>query len=236
MQRVVHMLDTGSGGPVLRLLRAALWLLMRLAFRIEVHGAGRIPPSGPLVIIANHVTYFDPVWIGVRCYRTLRYMAWDRLFVFPPAGALLRWCGAFPVSLDNPEGNAYRTALGILAGGGALLMFPEGGRSPDGTLMRFKPGAANLAIRTGATLLPVAIHGGVRVWNRRMVLPRPEKITLEYLQPIEGGHSNVTAQELTARARILIERALSAADEKASAQRRRRGKERSRAASAGGRG
>jgi 1-acyl-sn-glycerol-3-phosphate acyltransferase len=136
------MLDAGKNSLGVRVLRAMMLRLMRIFFRIEHSGMECIPPKGPLLIVSNHVTYFDPFWIGVACYRRIRFMAWDKIFSFAPAGMLFRWLGAFPVSLTRPESGAYKTALRILKEGEALVIFPEGGRSTDGSLMDFKNGAA----------------------------------------------------------------------------------------------
>jgi 1-acyl-sn-glycerol-3-phosphate acyltransferase len=197
------MLNQGRETIGVRLLRGSLLLLMRILFRIEHHGWERVPPSGPLILAANHVTYFDPPWISVRIYRTLRIMAWDRLFV-PPAGWVLRWLGAFPVSLENPEFSAYRAALRILQRGEALMIFPEGGRSPDGTLMPFRAGAARLALRTGATIVPVVVHGGDRVWSKKMIWPRPAKVRVDYLPPIGREYFPKSAEELIEHVRDAI--------------------------------
>ena len=199
------MIDEGKNTAGIRLLRKTLLLLMRLLFRIEHHGYERIPPAGPVLIISNHVTYFDPFWIGVRCYRAVRFMAWDKLFAFPPAGALFRWFGAFPVSLTHPESGAYKTALKILLEGQALVIFPEGGRSQDGNPEPFKEGAARLAQRTGATIVPVLIQGAERVWNRNMWFPRPRKVRVYFLEPIGKEVFPASVAELIelVRAKIL---------------------------------
>lgn len=157
---------------------------MRICFRIEHHGRENIPPNGPLIITANHVTYFDPFWIAVRVYRALRFMAWDKIFRYPLLRNIFRWLGAFPVNLDNPEFGAYKVALRVLRRGEALMIFPEGGRSPDGILQPFKEGAAWLALKTGAAILPAVVHGGDRVWSPKMTFPRPRKVSIDYLPPI----------------------------------------------------
>ena len=178
------MIDVGKNTLGVRLLRGTLLLMMRILFRIEHAGMERIPKSGPLLIVANHVTYFDPFWIALRIQRTMRIMAWDKIFSFPLAGRLFCWFGAFPVSLENPETGAFKMALRVLRNGEALMMFPEGGRSVDGRLRPFKEGASRLAVRTGAAVLPVAVKGGEKVWSPKMRLPRPGKVRVEYLQPI----------------------------------------------------
>ena len=178
------MLDAGKNSFGVRLLRATVLTMMRILFRIEHSGMDGIPTSGPLLIVSNHVTYFDPFWIGVACYRRIRFMAWDKIFSFAPAGILFRWFGAFPVSLTRPESGAYKTALRILKEGEALVIFPEGGRSTDGSLMNFKNGASKLALKSGASIVPVAIVGGEKVWSRGMRLPRPAKVRVFFLPPI----------------------------------------------------
>ncbi len=191
------MLDQGKETLDVRLLRGALLLLMHVLFRIEHHGMENIPREGPLLIVANHTTYFDPFWVSVRIYRAVRYMAWDKIFKFPLAGAVFRWLGAFPVSLENPETGAFKTCLRVLRRNEALVIFPEGGRSPDGSLLPFKEGAAHLALKTGATVLPVVIHGGMRVWGPSMLLPRPRKVSVEYLPPIPPAQHVPTVAQLT---------------------------------------
>ena len=198
------MIDQGKDTLDVRLLRAALMFIMRLLFRIEYLGLERVPKSGPLLIVANHVTYFDPFWITTPIRRTVRFMAWDRIFAQRLSSALFRWLGAFPVNLDNPKFGAYKTALQVLKRGEVLMIFPEGGRSPDGSLQPFKEGAAYLALRTGATILPVVVHGGRNVWSTQMTLPRPSKVRVEFLDPITKDDFDTGAAELTDRVRSVI--------------------------------
>ena len=178
------MLDQGQNRFFVHFMRGSLFLAMRILFRIEHHGMENIPAHGPLIITPNHVTYFDPFWVSVRIYRAVRFMAWDKIFAIPIAGALFRWLGAFPVNLEAPEFGAYKNALTILQKQEALMIFPEGGRSPDGTLMPFKEGAARLALKTGASILPVLVEGGEHVWSPKMLIPRPGKVMVNYLCPI----------------------------------------------------
>jgi 1-acyl-sn-glycerol-3-phosphate acyltransferase len=195
------MLDQGLQTLNVRLLRGTLLALMRIFFRIEHEGGEHIPGDGPLLIVANHTTYFDPFWISVRIYRAVRFMAWDRIFEIPLAGPIFRWLGAFPVSLDKPESSALKNCLRVLRKGEALVIFPEGGRSPDGQLLPFKEGAAHLALKLGVTILPVVVHGGARVWGPRMFLPLPRKVRVEYLPPIQPEQFDQTVEGLTKQIR-----------------------------------
>jgi len=210
------MIDQGRDTASVRFVRASLYLPMRLLFRIEHRGTKNIPPTGPLLITPNHVTYFDPFWIAVRVHRTLRFMTWDRALQVPIGGRILRWLGAFPVSLENPESSAYRASLRILRAGQALMIFPEAGRSPDGRLQPLKKGAARLALRTGATVLPVAVLGGHEVWGPQLAVPRPGKVVVEFLAPLappavderDRAAFEDAASELTGRIGAALEEAL----------------------------
>jgi 1-acyl-sn-glycerol-3-phosphate acyltransferase len=198
------MLDQGRNELGVRILRGTLLLMMRILFRIEHQGMENVPSDGPLLVVANHNTYFDPFWISVRIYRALRFMAWDKIFRLPIAGAVLRWLGAFPVSLENPESGAFKVALQILRRSEALMIFPEGGRSPDGNLLPFKEGAAHLALKLGVTILPVVVFGGQRVWGPKMRLPLPRKVRVEYLAPIMPDQFEKSVPGLTVQIRNVI--------------------------------
>ncbi len=204
------MLDQGRNTLGVRLLRGTLLLLMRILFRIEHKGLENIPAHGPLLIVANHNTYFDPFWIAVRIYRTVRFMAWDEIFRFPVAGTLFRWLGAFPVSLDKPESSAFKASLGVLRRDEALMIFPEGGRSPDGKLMPFKEGAAHLAAKLRVPILPVVVRGGEKVWGPRMRFPRPRKVRVEFLPVIPPDQFENSTAGLTRQVREAIESRLNA--------------------------
>jgi 1-acyl-sn-glycerol-3-phosphate acyltransferase len=145
--------------------------IVRLALRalcgFRVDGGDREPPSGPLVIVSNHVSDLDPLVVGVALRRRVHFMAKVELFR-PP---LLRWwiraCGAFPVRRGEVDRQAFRTARTILEHGEALVMFPEGTRASSlDDLRPPEPGAALLAVRTGAAILPVAVIGTDRVLPR----------------------------------------------------------------------
>ena len=114
------------------------------------------------------------------------------------------------MNLDNPESSALKLSLKVLRHGHALMIFPEGGRSPEKRPMAFKEGAAHLALKTGATILPVAIHGGERVWGPKMSLPLPRKVRVEYLDPIKPEQFEGTAEALTDQIRRAIVQSLGA--------------------------
>lgn len=89
----------------------------------------------------------------------------------------MRLLGAWPLQLEGSDPAAIRRSMQWLSEGGAVVIFPEGGRgNPDGTMRKFKPGALRMALETGAAILPVTIRGGNRVWPSTGRLPRPGRV------------------------------------------------------------
>ena len=176
--RRCHHLDLrGSIGtvrtPFLDVVRPVLWLSARMYFGIRFVGVEHIPREGPLIIAPNHVTFADPPLVSIPIRRPIHYMAWDALFRVPVFSSLIRMLRAFPVDIESADAKATREAVRLLAGGAAVMIFPEAGRSVDGRLGRFKLGAFRLACSRGVPVLPVTIIGGHESWPPGRALPRP---------------------------------------------------------------
>src|SRR5712691_3908142 len=147
--------------------------LCRVYFGLELVGVEHIPGSGPLIITPNHQTYADPPLVSIPVRRRVHYMAWSRLFEVPVFGRFIRVLRAFPVQIASADPRAAREAVRLLRSGQIVMIFPEGGRSPDGSMQRFKPGAFRLAVSLAAPVLPVTIAGGHASWPPGRLLPRP---------------------------------------------------------------
>ena len=146
--------------------------------RVRLEGAvDAIPRDGPVIIAANHASNLDPIVIGSWLVPTLgRRMQWlgkKELFDWPVLGYLARHGGVHPVDRDAADVEAFRLARRILDEGHPLFVFPEGTRSPDGTLQAARDGVSVLAQRTGAPIVPVGISGSAAVWPRGQRFPRP---------------------------------------------------------------
>ena len=177
----------------LELCRPGLWGLARALFRIRFHGVEHVPLTGAVVLVPNHVSFMDPVLATIPIHRPLHYMTLEPYFRVPGLGILIRWCRAFPVRGDEADGRAARAALRLLHGGEPLVIFPEGGLSPDGTLQPFRAGAFRLALAARAPVVPVTIAGAFEAWPRRRRLPRPGRIAVTY-------HRALTVADLPASA------------------------------------
>ena len=111
------------------------------------------------------------------------------------------------MDIEARDARATREAVRLLQDGAALMIFPEGERTLDGTVQRFKPGAFRLAVAVKAPVLPVTIVGGNRSWPPGRALPRPGRITITYhppLQPDARLDPRSAARDLAHRAREAI--------------------------------
>ena len=198
--------------PVLDAFRPLVRAVSRLYFGLELRGVEHIPVHGPLVVVPNHQTFADPVLVTIPIRRRVYYMAWRRLFQIPLLGRFIRLLRAFPVDLDARDPGAVREARRRLVDEDAVVMiFPEGGRSKDGTLGRFHMGAFRLAASLGVPALPVTIAGGHASWPPGRRLPRRGRITITYHPPLSidaGADPRAAARDLAERARAVIASAL----------------------------
>jgi 1-acyl-sn-glycerol-3-phosphate acyltransferase len=198
----------------IRLLRAILRFLFRLLWRMRYLDVENIPAAGGVIIAANHQTYFDPFWLGVPVPIYTRFLAWDKVFEWPVAGTLMRLLGAWPLQTQKGDRRAIRRSLQWLRGGGALVIFPEGGRAfSDGQMLEFKVGAARLALETGVPVLPITIRGGNHVWPRDRRYPRLGRVEIVYhplhhLTQLPGEDTRQTARRETDKLYEIIHSAL----------------------------
>jgi 1-acyl-sn-glycerol-3-phosphate acyltransferase len=138
-----------------RLFRAVMLLLGRIFLGFTVHGEEEVPRKGPLVVAANHTQYLDPVYVCMAIPRRLQWMAKKELFA-PPFRAFFYFIGSFPV--DREGGRAgLRSAFNFLGRGWALGIFPEGTHRTGEGAREAKSGTALLAVRGGASVLPVFV-------------------------------------------------------------------------------
>jgi 1-acyl-sn-glycerol-3-phosphate acyltransferase len=196
------------------LLRPAVHLISRAVWRVSFRGVEHIPEQGAVVIAANHQTYVDPFWITVPFRRPIRYLAWSEAFKWPLAGRALELLGAWPVVIERGNPSAHRRSLGWLRGGGAVMIFPEGGRAfGDGEMLRFKAGAARLALEAGVPILPVTVRGGHAAWPRGQRWPRTGRVEIVY-HPLQhpsvrtGEDARAAAQRETETLAATIKSAL----------------------------
>ena len=177
--------------PLVRVGSAVLRLVVRAIVRLRIEGdLAKVPRQGPLIVAANHASSADPVLIGAflgpAINRPLNWLGKRELTEFGPLGWAFRRAGIHPVDRDAADLEAFRTALRILEAGQVLAIFPEGTRSRDGALQPVREGAGMLALRSGATVLPIAVVDSDLMWPRGHLLPRfGKRVTVRYGTPFK---------------------------------------------------
>lgn len=164
--------------------RVACWLMCVVWLRLRCEGREHLPRDGGVLVLSNHQSHLDPILVGVACDRQLSAMARDTLFDKTWVRLLIRSLNAFPIERDGASLSGLKETLRRLRQGEAVLVFPEGTRSPDGKLQSLKPGIAVLARRAKVPLLPVAIEGAYQSWPRRARFPRPTVVRVQMGPPL----------------------------------------------------
>lgn len=161
--------------------RAATMLYALTFFRARCISSEKVPASGPVILAPNHSSFMDHFFSAAWVRRKARFMAKSQLFK-PPMQWIYSHGGVFPVRRGARDDETFVTARAVLARGGTVAMYCEGGRSRTGKLAdQAKPGIGRLALETGAVVVPIAIHGSNRVRNwRRLEFP---KVTIQYGEP-----------------------------------------------------
>lgn len=160
----------GPRGPWLyRLGNAFFSLVVPLVYGLRVHDLEHVPRTGPCVIAANHDSAWDPPVIGLATQHYVQFMAKRELFANPVLGAAFRGVGAFPVDRERNDVGAIKEALRRLQAGGVVGVFFEGTRRPEAKAAM--GGAAFLAQRSGAPLVPTAIWREGRRFHVRFGAP-----------------------------------------------------------------
>jgi len=162
--------------------RVLLSLYSWVVFRARGIAPDAVPPSGPVILAPNHFSFLDHFFLACFLRRKVSFMAKSQLFT-PPLQFVYSHGGVFPVRRGYRDEEAFVTALAVLERGGVLAMYCEGGRSRTGQIGdRARAGIGRIALESGATVVPVAIHGSSRVRNwKRLQFP---KITVQYGEPV----------------------------------------------------
>lgn len=150
--------------------RVGARLALTLGWSLRLTGSRHVPDCGPVILVSNHESFFDPVLVGLATRRHLTYLARQTLFVGRFAG-LIRSLNAVPIDNTGLGKDGLQQVLAELARGRAVLMFPEGERTHDGTLQPLKPGVALLIKRAKVPVVPVGIAGAFAAWPRQRKWP-----------------------------------------------------------------
>jgi 1-acyl-sn-glycerol-3-phosphate acyltransferase len=169
---------------------------LTLGFSMRVRGMRHVPRRGPVLFIANHQSYLDPVLVGLAVRRHLCYLARKTLFEHPAFAWLIRMLNAVPIDQEGTGIEGLRVTLQLLQAGRAVIVYPEGERTPDGAMRPFEPGITLLIKRTQAPVVPVGIAGAYDAWPRWRTFPMPSPL---FLPATERTIAVAVGQPLDAR-------------------------------------
>ena len=180
-----------------------------VGYRMNVSGADRTPPTGPLVVVANHTAFIDgPLLFGL-IPRRVSFLVKAEVVV-GPLGWLLRAVGQYAITRTAPERGVLMSALDQLRAGGVIGIFPEGQRTAGDVATVFN-GAGWLAVRAGATVLPVAMRGTAKPGRWKRFRPRV-RVRIGEPFDIPAGSGKTAIDAATARIQRVLAAQVAALD------------------------
>jgi 1-acyl-sn-glycerol-3-phosphate acyltransferase len=189
--------STSLSWPRTALVSAAGPLVRRL-FRLHVEGDHRLPASGPAIIAANHLSFFDHIALVVAVRRRLNFVGKAEYLDSWRTRHLLPALGMIPVDRDNPRRafGALERAAGVLEDDELFAIYPEGTRSRDGALHAGHTGVGHLSATTGVSVIPTGIVGTDRIQPPGARLPRPfTPAVIRFGTPIDPAAYHGTRRE-----------------------------------------
>ncbi len=183
------------------------WLILKTTgVRVDVEGLERLEPGKTYVFVANHQSHYDTPVVFTHLPYQLRIIAKESLGTFPFIGWHLRRTGHMLVDRRHPDRSTiFRWAGELTSRGLSLIVYPEGTRSADGRVARFKGGSFYLALEAGLPIVPLSIVGTRRVMPKGRLAAHPARVRLVVHQPIDtAGLSGAHAKEFGERVRQII--------------------------------
>lgn len=168
-------------------------LVARLFFALRIVHPERMVESGPLIIAVNHSSFLDPPLAGICSRRGVHYLARKSLLDWPLLGPLFPAMNVIPVERDGNDMSALREVIKRINAGNAVVLFPEGTRSPDGSLQQARAGIGLVIAKTGAPVLPMRIFGAHNAFPKASKLPRATNITVSIGEPIHFSREELAA-------------------------------------------
>jgi 1-acyl-sn-glycerol-3-phosphate acyltransferase len=189
---------------------ARLWsrmILWTVGAKVQVEGLDRIDISKPQVYVVNHLSAFDIPVLYTYLPFQFRILAKKELFRYPFMGWHLRRSGQIPVVLENPKASVRSLNLAVAAirKGNSLVVFPEGGRSPNGQLQSFMGGAFYAAVKAQVNVVPIVLVGTYEVLKMNSYHIKPGPVQMVVGSPISTvGMSTRDIAKITEKARLVI--------------------------------
>lgn len=158
-------------------------LIYKLFFRMKVYGSENVPSQGACILASNHSSFLDPPIVGTSNFRELYYFARSSLMGSHFTDILFQLLNCIPVDRANPSPGTLKKAIGVLKENKALLLFPEGTRSLDGTFQKGKMGIGFIAHKAKCPIVPVYIDGSYNILPKGSKWPKFTKLRVQIGKP-----------------------------------------------------
>ena len=198
---ILYTLVTRSGDLMYWVGVKGLVFITRVAgMRVDVEGRENIP-SGVCMFAANHTSNADAPAIVGAIPRRLAIFGRKSLFDIPIVGLAFRLAKFVPVDRGNREAAlaSVKQAVEYIKTGSSFLVYPEGTRSPDGRMQRFKKGTFVMAIEAGVPIVPVACSGAHRIMKKNSLVIHPGRVTVRFGKPVEASGFTVEQRNALAQ-------------------------------------
>ncbi len=160
-------------------------------FRLQVYGRENLLEEGSAIIASNHQSFLDPPLVGICMERELHYLARKSLFDVPFLGKLLPHLHVVGVDRDGADMSALKSVVRLVKDGGCTIVFPEGTRSPDGSLLPARAGLGLIISKTLAPVVPVRVFGAFEAYPRGVKFPRRAPVTVVIGRPLHFSKADI---------------------------------------------
>ena len=195
---LVYTLITRNSEPIYWAgIKGVMFFVRAVGVRVRVRGLERIPP-GVCLFVANHTSSADAPAVVGAIPRRIAALLKESLFKWPIVGQAFRSVHFIPVNRKQHESAfaSIEKAAEAMRGGRSFLIYPEGTRSPDGRLQRFKKGAVVMAIKAGVPIVPMVCSGAHKIMEKNSLVICPGEIQIEFLGPIDASKYSMEEREV----------------------------------------
>jgi len=182
-------------------LRLISWILMHSVYRIDKENLQNIPREGPVLLVCNHVSFFDPAILLGVLPRPARFVMWYGFYELPVGGNLFRWLKTIPIGnrQHRPElvDEAFDSIAAELEDGNLVVIFPEGKITQTGELNKFQPGVEKIINRTPVPVVPLALRGMWGTWSSRKKGRALKGLPTSFMKVVLGAKETSCMRRIT---------------------------------------
>ena len=157
--------------------------IVTILYRVKVYGRENVPRTGPVLVLSNHQSFFDPMFCQNWIWRPFYYVPRDTLLDIKFWGPIINTFYIIPIKRGQADIAAMRTIIEALRQNKAICLFPEGTRTTDGRIGVIKPGFGLISRRSNATIVPMVIDGIFEAWPKGQKYPKLGKVAVLYGKP-----------------------------------------------------